>query len=108
MPTATLVAENVSHFPPVTNFYECSNGLYLLVAVASLEMPDTVELFGVRLPGAQVRMPTAVAVFLSDAEQNVLDADGDPSNGMTPLATPPNVETHAAALAALGYELQEG
>ena len=106
MTTATLVAENVSHFPESTNFYECSDGQWLLVTVASLDMPDTVEMFGVRLPGSKVEMVTTVAVFLSDSEQNVLDADGDPSNGLTPLATP-NVATHEAALAELGYELTE-
>ncbi|MEX7470193.1 hypothetical protein AB4Z39_10820 [Mycobacterium adipatum] len=104
METATLTAANLSQFCPVTNHYQCSDGRWLLVTIASMDVPETVSYFlGVRVPIAEVHLPVGADVFLSDENATVLDADGDPANGMTPLATF-NVNTHAAALAALGYE----
>jgi len=108
METATLVAANLSQFCPVTNHYQCSDGKYLLVTIPSMDIPETVSyFFGVRVPIAKVQLPTGVDVFLADEAAGVLDADGDPSNGMTPLASF-EVDTHEAALAALGYELIGG
>lgn len=106
METATLVAGNLSQFCPVTNHYQCSDGRYLLVTIPKMDVPETINyFFGVRVPITEVHLPSGADVFLSDADANVLDADGDPANGMTALATF-SVETHAAALAALGYELE--
>lgn len=103
METATLVAENLSHFCPVTNHYQCSDGRYLLVTYPRMDTAATLSNFGVRIPISEVQLPSGVDVFLSDELANVLDADGDPANGMTPIGTF-SVETHAEALAALGYE----
>lgn len=108
METATLLAENLSQFCPVTNHYLCSDGKYLLVTIPSMDTPATVSHFlGVRVPIVEVQLPTGADVFLSDEFATVLDADGDPANGMTALASP-EVHTHEAALAALGYELIGG
>lgn len=110
MPTAELVTANLPQFCPVTNHYLCTggehDGQYLLVTVVSMDAPATLELFGIAIPISAVQLPTAVDVFLADEFATVLDSDGDPSNGMTPLASY-EVDTHAAALAALGYELIE-
>lgn len=104
METATLVAENLSQFCPVTNHYECSDGKWLLVTIAKIDTPATVSYFlGVKVPIAEVQLPSGADVFLSDENATVLDSDGDPANGMTPIGTF-NAETHAEALAALGYE----
>lgn len=104
MESATLVGANLSQFCPVTNFYQCSDGKYLLVSIPKMDIPATVNYFlGVRVPIAEVQLPSGADVFLADESATVLDADGDPSNGMTPIGTF-NVETHSEALAALGYE----
>jgi hypothetical protein len=108
METATLMAANMSRFCPITNHYQCSDGKWLLVTIPTMDIPETVSFFlGVKVPIAEVQLPVGADVFLSDELGTVLDADGDPSNGMTPYGTF-NVDNHAAALAALGYELQEG
>lgn len=106
MKTAELIATCLPQFCPVTNHYLCSDGSYLLVTVPSMDSPGTLSVFfGVRVPIAKVQLPTGVDVFLSDESAAVLDADGDPSNGMTPIGTF-EVDTHEAALAALGYTLE--
>ncbi|SCX06042.1 hypothetical protein [Mycolicibacterium fluoranthenivorans] len=105
MPTATLVTENVSHFCPVTNFYECSDGRYLLVTIPRLSADMVHNMLGVRVPIVQMHLPDAADVFWADADAVVLDADGDPSNGMTPLVSVPGCEVFAEALAAAGYTL---
>ncbi|SDT84341.1 hypothetical protein [Gordonia westfalica] len=56
-------------------------------------------------------------MFLSDERGQVIDYDGDPANGLTPILSTdsksfamtinPDLATHADALAALGYELTE-
>lgn len=111
MPTAQLVKDFVPQFCPITKHYLCEggdyDGQYLLVTVVSMDVPGSVELFGIAVPISRVQLPTSVDVFLSDAEENVLDADGDPSNGMTPVAAF-EVDTHEDALAALGYEVIGG
>jgi hypothetical protein len=99
-----LITENVPQFCPITNHYHCSDDTWLLVTVASWNLGDPMEFFGIPVPIAHIQLPTAVDIFLSDENQNVLDADGDPANGMTPLASF-EVDTHEAALAALGYEV---
>lgn len=103
MESATLVAQNLSQFCPVTNHYQCSDGRYLLVTVVSMNVPETLGIFGVKVPIAKAHLPSGVDVFLSDENANVLDADGDPANGMTALATF-CADTHGEALAMLGYE----
>jgi len=106
METATLVAANLSQFCPVTNHYQCSDGKWLLVTIPKMDIPETINFFlGVRVPIAEVHLPSGADVFLSDEDATVLDADGDPSNGMTAIGTF-NVQTHSEALAALGYELE--
>jgi len=103
METATLIGENLGQFCPTTNHYYCSDGRYLLVTVASSDTP-TLSAFGIRVPIAKNQLPSGADIFLSDERATVLDADGDPSNGMTPLATF-STDTHSAALAMLGYQL---
>lgn len=104
MATAELITENLPQFCPVTNHYHCSDDTWLLVTVARMDVGETLEFFGVAVPIAQIQLPTAVDVFLSDEDQNILDADGDLSNGMTPIGSF-EVDTHEAALAELGYEV---
>ncbi|MCV7255699.1 hypothetical protein H7J86_26390 [Mycobacterium hackensackense] len=104
---ATLLTENLSQFCPITNHYACSDGTFLLVTVPAMDSVGSLEMFGVKVPISVSHLPTTVDVYLSDEDQNVLDADGDLANGMTPLAQF-DVDTcpdHAAALAARGYTL---
>lgn len=106
METATLRGEALSQFCSTTNHYECSDGRWLLVTVVSVDDATArVGTLGVRVAIGRVKVATRTAVFLSDENANVLDADGDPANGLTPLDIPSDIETHEAALSALGYEL---
>lgn len=105
--TATLVASNLAQFCPVTNHYACSDGSYLLVTVKSLGSATGLleTVIGISLPLKSEQMPTGTEVFRADESAVVLDADGDPANGMTPLLTLPDGTSFADALAQLGYTL---
>lgn len=106
MATAVLKQKNLTQFCPITNLYECSDGIHLLVTVfESFDVGEAIAATtGLTIPIARTHMPTGAEVFLSDEDAAVLDADGDPANGMTPLARFPD-GGFASALAALGYEL---
>jgi len=102
--TATLVAENLPQFCPTTNLYRCSDGRYLLVTVQTVDGADLFEsATGVRIPVARSHVSAGAEVFLSDDAGVVLDADGDPSNGMTPIARVAGAASHETALQHLGY-----
>ncbi|AKF14381.1 minor tail protein [Mycobacterium phage ThulaThula] len=106
MGTATLVAEALSQFCPVTNHYRCSDGRYLLITMPALDSMGTLaETLGIVVPVAKSHMPTTVDVFLADENAVVLDADGDPANGMTALAKIEGCRSFEQALAHCGYEL---
>lgn len=102
---ATLVAENLPQFCPTTNLYRCSDGRYLLITAPNYDAQPAPGL-GIDLPIRRSHIPAQVDVFLSDENATVLDADGDPANGMTPLARYPGLATHTEALQQLGYTLQ--
>lgn len=109
MGTATLVRAGLSQYCPKTNHYQCSDGTYLLVTVKDFctsrdYLVSVNPAFGT-LPISRVNAPSGTDVFLSDASAAVLDADGNPANGMTPLAALPNCSSFAEALAELGWEL---
>ncbi|AUV60807.1 minor tail protein [Mycobacterium phage Rem711] len=104
METATLIAEALPQFCPTTNHYRCSDGKYLLITVPTLDPIGTLaETLGIVVPVAKSHLPTTVDVFLADERATVLDADGDPANGMTPLATFPAGASHEEVLALMGY-----
>lgn len=116
MDTATLVAENLSQFCPVTNHYACSDGRYLLVTyprldvlgtLASLDgMSEVLRAVGLaEVPIHVAHQPANTEVFLADENAVVLDADGDPANGMTPLLRCDGPVPVEHALAQLGYTL---
>lgn len=149
--TATLLAENLTRFCPLTNLYECSDGTYLLITVNHLDALgtlvdiaerdgwlDELGVSGAPIMVAQVRsQPTEVfaasvtrepvyewrvkpgvtePTSADDLEQvrvderlavDVLDADGDPANGMTPIAVLDAGTSFADALAHLGYQLTQ-
>ena len=120
--TASLVAEALQHMPPVTNLYETSDGTYYMVVVTSTpSMRSIMTSVGLRVPAALTHMKPSVSVFLADERGQVIDYDGDPANGLTPiLSTNPrsfagmivpdlleSENPYADALAILGYELEE-
>ena len=102
--TAELVQANLSRYCPITNLYKCSDDTYLLVTLPSLDVGGTLTSLGFIMPILETHLNNEVDVFLSDEDGTVLDYDGDPSNGMTPINSF-EVLTHADALAALGYDL---
>jgi len=101
MTTYELVAERVSHLAPCTNFYSLDDGRFLMVTVPVDDMPVQTELIGFMstIKIAEV-VPGRTEVYLCDEYGTLIDGDGDPSNGMTPLAVFPAGTTHVDALAA--------
>ena len=115
---ATLVQENLSHFCPVTNFYATSDGKHLLVTYPRLDvlgtlaglsgMSETLRAIGLAdVPIRRSHIGLRTEVFLADENAVVLDADGNPANGMTPLLRCESAIPSADALAQLGYTLEE-
>ena len=113
--TATLVGENLSQFCPVTNHYRCSDERYLLVTYPRLDvladiageaLAQALKVLGLAEgPQSLSHQPRNTEVFLADENAVVLDADGDPANGMTPLLVCDGAVPVADALAQLGYTL---
>lgn len=96
--------------PPTTKLYRLDDGSHLAVLVVDAGA----VIMGV--PVSLTHIHAEVSVFHSDADGVLIDADGDPLNGLTPFAsTDPETEatiafdaevsTHESALAALGYTL---
>lgn len=106
METATLVAANLPQFCPATHHYLLPDGRHVLVTVAAIDAPATLSAFGIRVPIARSQLPKGATIFLCDEAATILDADGNPANGMTPLAHF-DVDNHEEALMALGYTLTE-
>ena len=108
MATATLVAEQLPQFCPTTNFYSTDDGKYLLVTVPRFDVPASIEaVTGLMLPISLSHLPTHADVFLADENAVVVDADGDPTNGMTALLRVEDCDTFEDALSAAGYELEQ-
>ena len=83
---AELIAESLSQFAPQTNHYRLDDGRHVLVtrAVDDLPVPEGLApiLGAIKVDKTE---PTPVEVFLCDENAVVIDADGDPTNGMTAL-----------------------
>ncbi|MGH3956934.1 MULTISPECIES: DUF7572 family protein [Mycobacteroides] len=108
MGTAELLAEMLPQFCPTTNHYRCSDGKYLLVTKPTLDAVGTLKAtLGITVPVSASHLPTNVEVFLSNEDAEVVDVDGDLTNGLTPIASFV-VGSHDAALAELGYRVKEG
>ena len=99
MKTAELLDSDCCWMPPTTWWCHGSDGRYLLVT--DLELHRTTP----DVPSSRLRLPTGVLVFLADDRGQVVDADGDPTNGLTPLARLDEGD-HEDGLRALGYELE--
>lgn len=115
---ARLVATGLAHHCPVTHQYALEggefDGQFVLVTVKD---PDVLAAIFAKMSGGTDRshVEPNVDVFLTDERaETIIDADGNPENGMNPIAStdpqsialrllPRDVSTHAEALAALGY-----
>ena len=117
MRPATLVAEALPYMPPTTNHYRTDDGYLLVLVVDVPDLNSILTSMGMQVPVSRSHLKPDVSVFLSDERGQVIDYDGDPANGMTPILSTdsksfamtivPDLHTHADALAALGYELTE-
>lgn len=102
----TLVSERLPQFCPTTNFYAVDDGTYLLVTVPRFDVPGSIEAStGITMPISLSHLPTHADVFLADEDAVVIDADGDPTNGMTALLRVEDCDTFEDALSAAGYQL---
>ncbi|SDT85391.1 DUF7572 family protein [Gordonia westfalica] len=84
MKPATLVAEALPHMPPITNLYSTEDGFLLVLVVEVPDMTSILTSMECRFRLA-VASETDVSVFLSDERGQVIDYDGDPANGLTPI-----------------------
>lgn len=113
----TQFVHDLPWHPPATKLYRAEDGQYLAVLVVDVPaMGSLLSSSGVRVPVARSHIQPEVSVFHADEHGVLIDADGDPLNGLTPFAsTDPETEatiafdaevsTHESALAALGYTL---
>lgn len=110
MKSATLLEFGVGRYCPVTNHYSCDDGTYLLITVNQLQIENVAKRLGLAASGpirkSQVRGQNT-DVFLSNERGDVIDADDNPANGMTPVHVYPPGTSHEEALAAMGYEINE-
>lgn len=86
MTTAKYVAD-LPGWVPDTRLYRLDDDRYLAVSVIDYYTA------------------TGTEVFLCDERGQPIDADGNPANGLTPLATFPPGTSHADALTQLGYQV---
>lgn len=103
---AELIASALSQFAPTTHHYRLDDGRHVLVTVPAGDMPLPGEVLPI-VSGFKVARvdPAPTEVFLADESGAVIDADGDPTNGMTPLLRCAPGTTHEEALAQLGAEV---
>lgn len=96
---ATLIAESLPQFAPHTNHYRLSDGRHVLVTRAADDLPVPEALAPI-LGAIKVERtePAPVEVFLCDENAQPIDADGDPTNGLTPLVRLAPGTTHDEAL----------
>ncbi|MBR7191738.1 hypothetical protein [Gordonia sp. SCSIO 19800] len=116
---AVLVEADVAYACPVTNLYTCESGQHLLITVRANDYVAGIfeGLTGITMPSASRHVTPSVEVFLADERGQVIDYDGDPTNGLTPILSTdpasfamtivPDLHTHADALAALGYTVTD-
>lgn len=93
-----LIAENLRQYAPKTNLYRIEDN-YVLITVPDELLDPVVS----RLPADAGMKVTSVVdppteVFLADKNGRLVDADGDPTNGMTPLVRLPAGTSHEEAL----------
>ena len=83
---AELLARALPQYAPTTNLYRLDDGRHILVTRAAEVLPVPPGLAAI-LGAVKVDKtdPAPVEVFLCDADARLIDADGDPTNGMTAL-----------------------
>lgn len=81
-----LLAENLPQYLPTTNLYRLDDGQHILVTKGQGDVPVPPQL-GALLGGVPIgeTLPMPTEVFLCDENARLIDADGDPTNGMTAL-----------------------
>ena len=107
MITATRIQAALPQFAPTTNLYQCEDGKYLLVTVdtAGDDIGNSVPILS--LIPVKSSVPADTVVFLADERGQVVDADGDPTNGLTPVLRCPGGTAAEEALQRMGYEVTD-
>lgn len=108
MTTKQLIAEDLPQFAPGNRHYQIGRS-HVLIVKAGGELPIPVDLTSL-LGGVTVEAisPIPVDIFLCDETAQLIDADGDPTNGMTALLSLPPTTTYKQALAAAKEKLSDG
>lgn len=98
----TLIAESLAQYAPTTNLYKLDDGRHVLVTVPFDAMPVPEGVLPI-VSGFKVASvePSPTEVFLCDEHAVPIDADGDPTNGLTPLLRLPAGTTHEQAIEAV-------
>ncbi len=83
---ATLIEAGLTQFAPTTNHYRLDTGHHILITRAddTQPVPDGLVQFVAGIRVDEVIAPD-VEIFLCDENAQPIDADGDPTNGLTPL-----------------------
>ncbi len=99
---AELLTRALPQYAPTTNHYRLDDGRHVLVTRAAEALPVPPGLAAI-LGAVRVDKtdPAPVEVFLCDENAVLIDADGDPTNGMTALLSlPAGTDFDAAIIAA--------
>jgi hypothetical protein len=95
-----FVSSDLPQFAPTSHLYRLDDGRYVLVIVPDGKLPLPPD-FSAVVTGTSAIDPAPTEVFLCDEHAVLVDADGDPTNGLTALAAFPPGTTHEQALEAL-------
>ncbi|GAA3963179.1 DUF7572 family protein [Gordonia caeni] len=97
---AVVIAAALPSFAQTTNLYRLTDGRHALVTVPADDQPVPAAVVPIMSGFKVSRVETGpTEVFLADEHGTPIDADGDPTNGLTPLLRLPAGTTHAQAIA---------
>lgn len=97
-----LIAARLAQFAPTTNLYRLADGRCVLVTVPDADLPMPPGLAAVLgAVSIDTTAPSPTEVFLADEHGALVDADGDPANGLTPILRCAPGTTHEQAIAEL-------
>lgn len=116
MANLQIVEENLPSYFPISNLYKViGEDTYFIVTVKN--PIDLLDMFINVGTATQLKhVDPGVEVFLANERGMVVDADGNPENGLTAIAStdpntfalghfPATITTHEEALNYLGYEI---
>ena len=95
-----MFIREIQHFAPRSELHQLDDGRHVIVTVPDgiLPVPSGLVQITTELMEHVEAVESPTEVFLADENGRVIDADGDPCNGLTALAQYPTGTTHTQAL----------